>query len=1548
MTRETEIDDEAPASEGAAVADAPGEPRGAKEEPTHAPSPMQAPSPTQEPPAAHEDDPEEGATLRQLVIVAILVGALLLLHKFGSTETAGHFDPTAMLALGFVILASFTIGHLVDVIKLPHITGYLLAGMLFGPSIAGFVPVVLWAPFDRGVLNDAVIRQLRPIETLAVALIAITAGGELKLESLRKGLRAISSILLVQLLAVLGTSVGFFYLVGGTFEALTLPGLGELAPEAIVPLGLALGAIAFATSPAATIAVINETGARGPMTRTVLSTVVLKDVVVVVLFGVFSALAIQAMGGASEGDLAATLASEIGLSVVAGALLGVVMGLYMRFVGQELMLFIAGVVYLGSFLAQHAHLDTVLVFLVAGFVVSNYSKKGDTLIHAVERLSLPVYVVFFTLAGAKLHLHEVIHLFVFALALVLARVAGMYLGVRLGSVLGRADEGTRRFGWMGFVSQAGVAITLAGFVKERFGEPGVALSNLLIAGVAINEILGPVLLKVGLGLARETRAAATEPAEGAQDATPSAPAEVEPWPEPVLEVDWGQLPPSAGDELRAHLRELEHDLKELVRQFADGPIKDFETDAEEYFRDLRREFLRQHRRLLVTARATRSEDPERRRRAREELQRHLRVDQADFADRWRSIVLARSVQLSDRSPWTPEPIVTALDDYVDALPELVCVPWDERLFEPHDDDGPLKGARRRWLRLRRGLRRLLGRDLPPRPVALRDLARYHLGFQTPPRLEGVAALFVQAEQHIAGRTRQIFDATVRAYDALSDEALREDVDLEEALHRLRAETEEDLRLALDEVGRIAREGSVRTARILAQGLRAIKDEAPLYGTLDLPERKRRSSRAFRARVNALGALTETLTRLRKSSGGELALLAMELELVGLEAQVKNLLAEHASRFEGEIERRVVQQIERVRGALDQAAQQVALVLAEGDSPEVVGAALREATSKAAKIAGNAARVVRELHDEFLDEDKIRPLLDSLSAAALSLTSHYEVSAWRMQRGEYKLPPVVERVEVPFREVVLAHVETRVAPELFRVARDAASRLQPLASAMKEIERLLAFNAELASSELELVLEDTIPTETRQLLDELLEGQLKRSEDLAENYLEQARQWGPELAETVRRAVIGGVEALRGQLVDGEITRAKVDELRRDASRRRLAQRASQLPKLLREATGELTRALATMIGEERLQRWRRALGLPPPRVSRTLDPRAFRPPQPTVELPPVYRRLFAAETMEAADVLTGREEAIARARAVLEGWPGSMRSVAIVGLDGVGKASVTAAVARAGRWRRVARINLQGPVDERGVDALLAQHKDAQLVVVENVHWMLSTCPGGFAPLRRFVDAVLEDHGRRGWILSCEQLFHSYASSVAPLTSAFPETIVLEPLSPDELRAAVMERHRLSGYDHVFGRFENGSRVEGLVARGASRIRRPYEQYFQDLHAATGGILRDALRLWLASIQGIEDDRVVRVGAVPPTGLAAMSQLPDETLLQLFLVARQGWIDCKALAWLLRVSPQDARAHLVRLAHLGLLEEHAEGTYRIAIHLRGITARVLRQRGWMT
>ena len=414
------------------------------------------------------------------------------------------------------------------------------------------------------------------------------------------------------------------------------------------------------------------------------------------------------------------------------------------------------------------------------------------------------------------------------------------------------------------------------------------------------------------------------------------------------------------------------------------------------------------------------------------------------------------------------------------------------------------------------------------------------------------------------------------------------------------------------------------------------------------------------------------------------------------------------------------------------------------------------------------------------------------------------------------------------------------------------------------------------TDLEVAPDEEPSSETKTLLDELILTQLGRSRALVHDFHTQVVHWPAHLGAHIRHAVLGNMEELRGQLVDGEITRAKVDEIRRKANRRRLAQRAIQLPSRLRAARLELSRALSSMLGETRIEHWRQTLGLPLPESARTLDRSLFLKPTTTVQLPPAYRRLFAAEALESSDALIGRETSIERARNALENKGNStrLRSVVLVGFDGVGKRSVASAVVRSGRWKKVERLRFDRPQTIADLQETLQQVSKSQLIVLENPGWLLSAQPEGFAPLRFLVNAIIEDAGKRAWLLCAESLWWTYANAIAPLDNAFPEKIDLKRLEPEELQAAVMARHRLSGFGHVFDRRESESPIENLIIHGASQIRRPFEQYFHDLHIATGGLLQDALRLWLSSIRGIDSSEIIRLGPVPTSNFAAIRRLP--------------------------------------------------------------------------
>jgi Kef-type K+ transport system membrane component KefB len=1510
----------------------------------------------------------------QATIVLILVAAIYALHYFaGDPQSA--LDPRPMMALGFVVLASYAIGAGFDVIGLPHITGYIVAGIIFGPSLAHLLPAFLeWfgvkgapPPFDEGILSEAVIDDLGRLDGLAIALIAMTAGGELKIDALRRGIVRVASLVGGLTLVVGVAATLFFLVVSGVIPAIALPGIGELTLTQGLSLGFVTAAIVVATSPAAVIAVITETRSQGEMTRMILSAVVFIDVVVVVLFGFTSVFAARSIGlGETSSSLAAYLTMHIGGAIALGVAVGAGMAFYLRFVGRQLLIFLLAVVFAVSYIAEIRDLDRILLFLAAGFVFSNFSPRAGALIHSIEQLSAPVYVVFFTLAGARLHIAEFVQVLPFAATLAIVRFFAMWGGTRLATRGAPENDPTRRVGFLGFIAQAGVALSLAAVVGRDLGEPGRALSTVLFGMIALNELVGPVLLKMALGFAGEIGKAPQRTLEGLEqplglvaeapsgapvaEPEPVEPAKPEgedglsttglkPWRPGAGPRDfWGAPARTASPELNRKLNDLETELQGIVRDVTNGPLQSFRGDAEFFIRDLRREFLRHHRRLTVQART----DEER-----ANLAGMLRIEQAKLADRWRGIVLGRSAKIG-RGGFSPEELCTPLDRVADALPEVIEVSWEDESFLHRESESVGQTALRSWLRWRRTFHKLLGAPMPKRRLELRDLARYYLSGWAPNRFEGIAALLITADRHLASRVRSVFDGIVRGYDKLATRVEEPEFDANDALQTLRQQVDREISLALEELRRIHLDGTRRVAGVLGDAMTRIKKESKVYGTLDLPPSRRNFKRLHRQRTVEIAALSQQLVALRRTGAGGYPLLAMELEIVGLEARVKDAVEANVSRVEKEVRRRASLQAERVLERLDEAVVEIKETIVRDVTGAEMATELRGIADRVEKVAGEASRIARELQTDLLDERKVAPLLDALTEAAVALTGTYRVAPGRLVAGEYRLPPAGQPIVIEFREQVLHRIESHVAPKLLASARDAAERVGPLGESLAELERLIAFNGELALAELEVVHDEPVPTPIRELLEEMITGHLERSRGVVQGYVNASRHWPRDLGNGMRDSVLGVLEELRDDLVTGEISEAKLAARRRAEGRGRFVRLVTELPQRLTESRREAGEAFRRVLGDDRLEDLRGRVGLPTPRVDVEAAPAAFAAPTPSAELPLVYRRLFAADTMEAVDVIAGYESEIERAsRALSADSKGTLRTVMLVGSDGVGKGALAGAIVRSRRWKNVRRVQITEPLTAHDVDALFAEKGEGQLVVVDGIQWLSSLKPGGFEPLRRFVDIVVNDAGRRAWLVNADVLFYAFASSVARLEAAFPTRVKLRPLDAAELKAAILERQEMSGYAYVFDRSAGEGPLARSVARVASRWSRPYDRYFEDLHRESGGLVRDALRLWLASIQKIEGNELVHLGVVPRSGFRALSRLPEKTLVTLHQIVRQGWMDADTMAFLFRTDGSAAHAELARLEYLGLLQRQGQ-LYRVATHLRGALLRVLEERGWQS
>lgn len=421
--------------------------------------------------------------MRRLLILALLLGGMALILPLG---TAGMGSRT-LLTFGFLILAAYTVGEIASSLRLPKIVGYLVAGVVFGPSVLDTVTAT-------GVTNLTLVSQL------AIALIAFLAGAELQWSEVRERGVLLLKIMTAELLFAFVALSLFLWAVQDL-----IPFLQDQPNATVVAFSLLFAAIAIVHSPAVTMALLSETQShdaepRSAVARTTLGVVLLADVAVVLLFS--AVLAIARVLAPPTGSVATAslgmVVWEITGAILVGALLGLAVAAYLRFVGRELMFFAVLVAFFGLELARFAHVELLLMLLVAGFVTENLSRHGEVLRHAMERSAAPVFVVFFALSGAKINLADVAPLLPLVLPIALVRAGALWAGTRVGARWAGASAEEGRYVWMGLVSQAGVAIGLAAIVAEAYGELGVYMQALLLGLIAVNETVGPILFRRAL------------------------------------------------------------------------------------------------------------------------------------------------------------------------------------------------------------------------------------------------------------------------------------------------------------------------------------------------------------------------------------------------------------------------------------------------------------------------------------------------------------------------------------------------------------------------------------------------------------------------------------------------------------------------------------------------------------------------------------------------------------------------------------------------------------------------------------------------------------------------------------------------------------------------------------------------------------------------------------------------------------------------------------------------------------------------------------------
>jgi Trk K+ transport system NAD-binding subunit/Kef-type K+ transport system membrane component KefB len=409
-----------------------------------------------------------------------------------------------LLITGFVMVAvaSSHISRLFLKLHLPIISGLLFIGILSGPYLINLIP-------------HESIPRLSFINEIALSFIAIAAGAELYLNELRSRFNSIKWITLGQIIStfILGALAVFAV---SSF----VPYMRDLPLLEKVSISLLTGAVFVARSPASAIAIINELRAKGPFTQTVLGVTVIKDFIVIILFGITLNISETLISGEEFNFLATILILiELILSISLGFLFHYLLRIILKIklekrIKTVLILFSGYLVYQFSYFIRHLtethlhhelFLEPLLICIIASFLITNYTRYRAEFIRIISDTGTVIYVAFFTLTGASMRLDVLVEAWLAGLLFFAIRLLTIVIGAYAGGILAGDSRKFNRVGWMPYITQAGVALGLATIIASTFPAWGPEFATVIIAVIVVNQLLGPPLIKFAIKYVGEDR-----------------------------------------------------------------------------------------------------------------------------------------------------------------------------------------------------------------------------------------------------------------------------------------------------------------------------------------------------------------------------------------------------------------------------------------------------------------------------------------------------------------------------------------------------------------------------------------------------------------------------------------------------------------------------------------------------------------------------------------------------------------------------------------------------------------------------------------------------------------------------------------------------------------------------------------------------------------------------------------------------------------------------------------------------------------------------------
>ena len=387
-----------------------------------------------------------------------------------------------LLKLSIVIFIGIIGGRVANYFKLPNVSGYIIGGLLIGPSFFNVIK-----SGEAGTFNI--------INEVALAIIAFSIGSEFLLKDIKKTGR---DIMIITLAEVAGAILLVFLV---TFVVFKQP----------FEFSLIIASMSAATAPAGILMVIRELKARGPLVRTILPVVAIDDAVGIMVFGV--SLSIVKLTTGSEAFSLLQLFWAPTYEILGSIVLGGILGFVLSYIApkaknrEELLCLVLGFILIATGASNYLGFSSLLTCMMLGGVLINLMQNANRAFNIVNEFAPPVNLLFFTLAGASLDIRVLSKVGLLGFGYILARAAGKIIGATLGAKYVKSEPQVTKYIGMSLLTQGGISIGLSIIVARELPQFSEAIVTVILFSVLIYEIAGPILAKIAIQRAGEENGA---------------------------------------------------------------------------------------------------------------------------------------------------------------------------------------------------------------------------------------------------------------------------------------------------------------------------------------------------------------------------------------------------------------------------------------------------------------------------------------------------------------------------------------------------------------------------------------------------------------------------------------------------------------------------------------------------------------------------------------------------------------------------------------------------------------------------------------------------------------------------------------------------------------------------------------------------------------------------------------------------------------------------------------------------------------------------------